>query len=80
MDYARYTGLKDNAKTIFVAGIVSALSVDTASNELKIEWIEKELKQLEEELNKIETNMEKILPDISGNRSNDKRLKIWSAS
>jgi uncharacterized beta-barrel protein YwiB (DUF1934 family) len=56
MDYARYTGLKDNAKTIFVAGIVSALSVDTASNELKLEWIEKELKQLEEELNKIETD------------------------
>ncbi len=56
MDYARYTGLKDNAKTIFVAGIVSALSVDTASNELKLEWIEKELKQLEVELNKIETD------------------------
>lgn len=56
MDFARYTGLKDNAKTIFVAGIVSALSVDTASNELKLEWITKELKQLEAELEKIETD------------------------
>ncbi len=56
MDYARYTGLKDNAKTIFVAGIASALSVETASNELKLEWITKELKELEAELEKIETD------------------------
>ena len=56
MDFARYTGLKDNAKTIFVSGIISALSVDTASNELKLEWIRKELDMLEKELEKIETD------------------------
>jgi predicted transcriptional regulator len=33
--------------------VFSALSVDTASDKLKIEWIEKELKQLHEELQKI---------------------------
>ena len=37
MDFTSYTGLKDNAKTIFVSGITSALSVETASNELKLE-------------------------------------------
>ena len=56
MDFARYTGLKDNAKTLFVSGITSALSVDTASNELKLEWIRKELDMLEKELEKIETD------------------------
>jgi hypothetical protein len=53
MDYTTFIGQTDNAKTIFVAGVFSALSVDTASDKLKIEWIEKELKQLHEELQKI---------------------------
>ena len=53
MDYTSFIGQTDNAKTIFVAGVFSALSVDTASDKLKIEWIEKELKQLHEELQKI---------------------------
>ncbi len=53
MDYTTFVGQTDNAKTIFVAGVFSALSVDTASDKLKIEWIEKELKQLHEELQKI---------------------------
>ncbi len=49
MDFTSYTGLKDNAKTIFVSGITSALSVETASNELKLEWIRKELEKIETE-------------------------------
>ena len=53
MDYTTFIGQTDNAKTIFVAGVFSALSVDTASDKLKIECIEKELKQLHEELQKI---------------------------
>ena len=53
MDYTTFIGQTDNAKTIFVAGVFSALSVDTASDKLKIEWIEKELKQLHDELQKI---------------------------
>ena len=53
MDYTTFIGQTDNAKTIFVAGVFSALTVDTASDKLKIEWIEKELKQLHEELQKI---------------------------
>ena len=53
MDYTTFIGQTDNAKTIFVAGVFSALSVDTARDKLKIEWIEKELKQLHEELQKI---------------------------
>jgi hypothetical protein len=53
MDYTTFIGQTDNAKTIFVAGVFSALTVDTASDKLKIEWIEKELKQLHDELQKI---------------------------
>ena len=53
MDYTTFVGQTDNAKTIFVAGVFSALTVETASDKLKIEWIEKELKQLHEELQKI---------------------------
>jgi hypothetical protein len=53
MDYTTFVGQTDNAKTIFVAGVFSALTVETASDKLKIEWIEKELKQLHDELQKI---------------------------
>ena len=56
MDFTSYTGLKDNAKTIFVCGIVSALSVDIASDKQKLQWIEEELTRLKAELEKIETD------------------------
>ena len=56
MDFTSYTGLKDNAKTIFVCGIMSALSVDIASDKQKLQWIEEELTKLQAELEKIETD------------------------
>jgi len=56
MDFTSYTGLKDNAKTIFVCGIMSALSVDIASDKQKLQWIEEELTRLKAELEKIETD------------------------
>jgi len=55
MDFTRYTGMKDNAKTIFVCGIQSALFESTASDAQRLEWIQEELKKLEKELGKIET-------------------------
>ena len=56
MDFTRYTGLKDNAKTIFVCGVTAALSVDIANDTQKLQWIQEELKKLEAELEKIETD------------------------
>jgi len=56
MDFTSYTGLKDNAKTIFVCGIMSSLSVDIASDKQKLAWIEEELTKLQAELEKIETD------------------------
>ena len=56
MDFTRYTGLKDNAKTIFVCSVTAALSVDNASDVQKLGWIQDELTKLEAELEKIETD------------------------
>ena len=56
MDFTSYTGLKDNAKTIFVCSVTAALSVDIASDTRKLQWIQEELKKLEAELEKIETD------------------------
>ena len=56
MDFTSYTGLKDNAKTIFMCGVSAALSVDIASDTQKLQWIQEELKKLEAELEKIETD------------------------
>ena len=56
MDFTSYTGLKDNAKTIFVCGVTAALSVDIANDTQKLQWIQEELKKLEAELEKIETD------------------------
>ena len=56
MDFTSYTGLKDNAKTVFVCGVTAALSVDIASDTQKLQWIQEELKKLEAELEKIETD------------------------
>mgnify|MGYP003351306246 FL=1 len=56
MDSTSYTGLKDNAKTIFMCGVSAALSVDIASDTQKLQWIQEELKKLEAELEKIETD------------------------
>ena len=56
MDFTSYTGLKDNAKTIFVCGVTAALSVDIASDTQKLGWIQEELTKLEAELEKIETD------------------------
>jgi hypothetical protein len=56
MDFTSYLGQRDNAKTIFVCGITSALSVDIASDKQKLQWIQEELKKLEAELENIETN------------------------
>ena len=56
MDFTSYTGLKDNAKTIFICGITSALSVDIASDKQKLKWIQEELTRLTAELEKIETD------------------------
>ena len=56
MDFTSYTGLKDNAKTIFMCGVSAALSVDIASDTQKLRWIQEELKKLEAELEKIETD------------------------
>ena len=54
MTYQDYVGKTDNIKTIFVAGIYSALSVDSASDELKLKWIREEYTKLEEELKKVD--------------------------
>jgi hypothetical protein len=54
MTYQDYVGKTDNIKTIFVAGIYSALSVDTASDELKLKWIREEYAKLEAELKKVD--------------------------
>ena len=56
MDFTSYTGLKDNAKTIFMCGVSAALSVDIATDTQKLRWIQEELKKLEAELEKIETD------------------------
>ena len=53
MTYQDYVGKTDNIKTIFVAGIYSALSVDSASDELKLKWIREEYAKLEAELKKV---------------------------
>jgi hypothetical protein len=54
MDFTSYLGQKDNAKTIFVCGIQSALFGDIASDVQRLQWIREELKKLEAELDKIE--------------------------
>ena len=54
MTYQDYVGKTDNIKTIFVAGIYSALSVDSASDELKLKWIREDYAKLEEELKKVD--------------------------
>ena len=54
MTYQDYVGKTDNIKTIFVAGIYSALSVETASDELKLKWIREEYAKLEAELKKVD--------------------------
>lgn len=54
MTYQDYVGKTDNIKTIFVAGIYSALSVETASDELKLKWIREEYAKLEAELSKVD--------------------------
>lgn len=54
MTYQDYVGRTDNIKTIFVAGIYSALSVETASDELKLKWIREEYAKLEAELSKVD--------------------------
>ena len=54
MTYQDYVGKTDNIKTIFVAGIYSALSVDSASDELKLKWIREEYAKLEAELKKVD--------------------------
>ena len=54
MDFTSYTGLKDNAKTVFVCGVTAALSVDIASDTQKLQWIQEELKKMEEELTKLD--------------------------
>ena len=54
MTYQDYVGKTDNIKTIFVSGIYSALSVDTASDELKLKWIREEYAKLEAELKKVD--------------------------
>jgi hypothetical protein len=56
MDFTSYLGQKDNIKTIFICGITSALSVDSASDKQKLKWIEEELTRLTAELEQIETD------------------------
>lgn len=50
MTYREFSSKSDIAKTIFVCGVESALSVEIASNEQKISWILNELSQLKNEL------------------------------
>jgi hypothetical protein len=63
MDYSAYVGRCDLLRMMFVVKVTSALSV-TTTNDMKVDWIEKDLLHLNAELESLKTEYLKTCENI----------------